>query len=87
MPSAKTHRGQVKKAEQNKSVRSFTRSRVTKARNAVAAGDTSEETSVSVKEAISALDKAARKGVIHRNEAARKKSRLQRQLNSASAGS
>ena len=32
-------------------------------------------------EAISALDKAAEKGVLHRNNAARRKSRLMRRLN------
>ena len=36
-----------------------------------------------VKDAVVALDKAARKGVIHPNNAARRKSRLARQLNSA----
>ncbi len=81
MPSAKSHRVQVKKGVQNKTVRSFTRSRVVAARNAVSDGEASEDTASAVKDAISALDRAARKGVIHANEAARKKSRLQRSLN------
>jgi small subunit ribosomal protein S20 len=34
-------------------------------------------------EAVSALDKAAQKGIIHKNTAARSKSRLMRQLNQA----
>ncbi len=86
MPSAKSHRSQVAKAARNKTVRSFTRSRVTKAREGVEENGSTDETTTAVKEAISALDRAARKGVIHPNQAARKKSRLQRSLNSA-AGS
>lgn len=81
MPSAKSHRVQVKKGARNKSVRSFTRSRVVQARDTVQASESVEDAAVSVKEAISALDRAARKGVIHPNQAARKKARLQRSLN------
>jgi len=39
-----------------------------------------------VKLAIRALDKAAEKGIIHKNNAARRKSRLMRKLNAARAG-
>lgn len=39
----------------------------------------------SVVTAISALDKAAERGIIHRNNAARRKSRLMRKLNKMSA--
>ena len=38
-----------------------------------------------VRQALRALDKAARKGVIHRNRAARAKSRLTRRFNARSA--
>jgi small subunit ribosomal protein S20 len=44
-------------------------------------GDAAEAT----KTAISALDKAAEKGVIHKNNAARRKSRLMKRLNAAAA--
>ena len=84
MPSAKSHRVQVRKAAVNRTTRSFTRSRLNKARGIVAEG-ASEEAESAVKDAISALDKAARKGVIHPNQAARKKSRLQRSLNKAAS--
>jgi small subunit ribosomal protein S20 len=40
-----------------------------------------EEAREAVKEAQAALDKAAQKGVIHKNKAARRKSRLMEQLN------
>jgi small subunit ribosomal protein S20 len=40
-----------------------------------------EEAREAVQVAVSALDKAAAKGIIHKNNAARRKSRLMRQLN------
>jgi small subunit ribosomal protein S20 len=40
-----------------------------------------EQAREAVRVAASALDKAAEKGIIHKNNAARRKSRLMRQLN------
>lgn len=40
-----------------------------------------EEAHEAVRVAVAALDKAAKKGIIHKNNAARRKSRLMRQLN------
>jgi small subunit ribosomal protein S20 len=40
-----------------------------------------EQAREAVRAAASALDKAAEKGIIHKNNAARRKSRLMRQLN------
>jgi small subunit ribosomal protein S20 len=60
--------------ERNKSTRSALKTQIKKFTN-----DTSEE---SYKAAAKALDKAASKGVIHRNAAARKKSRLAKKLGS-----
>jgi len=40
-----------------------------------------EEAREAVRVAVSALDKAAQKGVVHKNNAARRKSRLVQQLN------
>ena len=42
-----------------------------------------EEAEAMAHQAVSALDKAAQKGIIHKNTAARSKSRLMRQLNQA----
>jgi small subunit ribosomal protein S20 len=39
-----------------------------------------KETAAATQEAISALDKAAQKGIIHKNNAARRKSRLMKKL-------
>jgi len=40
-----------------------------------------EEAREAVRQAASVLDKAAEKGIIHKNNAARRKARLMRQLN------
>ena len=68
--------------ERNKGVRSELKTRV---RNAVAA---TEEGADDVEElarlAISRIDRAASKGVIHRNAAARRKSRLAKRVNASS---
>ena len=63
----------------NRSIKSLVRTSITKARNAIATGD--ENSEEAVRKAISELDRAAKKGVIHRNNAARRKSRLMKQLN------
>lgn len=84
MPAAKTHRAQQRKAARNRSTRSFTRSRVRTATEAIAAGTKNEESDAALKSAVSALDKAVTKGVLHQNTAARKKSRLTRQYNKIS---
>ena len=52
---------------------------VKKARETIEGG-TIEEARAATLTAISALDKAAEKGIIHRNNAARRKSRLMKQL-------
>lgn len=67
----------------NKAVRSELKTR-TKA--AVAAAGT-ESSADALKAAVKKLDKAATKGVIHKNAAARRKSRLTKRVNSASASS
>ena len=79
MPAAKTLRAQERKAEINRSTRSFTRSRIKAASDVIAEGTMSDESNKTLTEAISALDKAVTKGVMHRNTAARKKSRLTKQ--------
>ena len=58
---------------------------VKKARALIAAGAVEEAEQI-VRAAASTLDRAARKGAIHRNAAARKKSRLMRLLNAAKSG-
>ncbi len=63
------------KAERNKSIRSAVKTSIKKVEAAVAAKD-KEAAAAALKVAISTIDKAATKGVYHKNNAARKVSRL-----------
>ena len=70
----------------NRSTKSIVKTQITKARQAITTADTNSEQAVeAIRLAVSELDKAAKKGVIHRNNAARRKSRLMKQLNAATA--
>lgn len=64
----------------NRVYRGGARTGVRKARQLIEEGR-AEEAREAVRRAASALDKAAEKGIIHKNNAARRKSRLMRQLN------
>jgi small subunit ribosomal protein S20 len=82
-PSAlKAGRRDARKTVYRGIVRSSTRTYVKKARTLLATAKVAEaEKALQV--AIQALDKAAEKGVIHKNAAARRKSRLMSALNKA----
>jgi len=68
----------------NRNTKSIVKTEITKARQAITSPAASaEQATDAVRAAISELDKAAKKGVIHRNNAARRKSRLMKQLNAA----
>ena len=87
MPNIKSAKKRViiseKKAANNASAKSSLRTSVKKARIAIANND--EKVAVAVKTASIDLDKAAGKGLIHKNAAARKKSRMAKALNAAKA--
>jgi len=68
----------------NKSLRSLCKTNITKAERLIFSGEL-EAAREAVVAAIGALDKAAEKGVIHPNNAARRKSRLMKKLNEAQA--
>jgi small subunit ribosomal protein S20 len=80
--AAKRARQNVKRREHNRYYRTTARTYVKKARAQIAANDL-EEAEITVQSAVKLLDKAAQKGVIHRNNAARRKSRLMKALNKA----
>jgi small subunit ribosomal protein S20 len=66
----------------NRSTKSIVKTNLTKARQAIAMPTITEaDAAEAVRKAISELDKAAKKGVIHKNNAARRKSRLMNHLN------
>ena len=70
----------AKRAERNKSVRSELKSRVKSATTTIGEDGNDEL----VRAAVKRIDTAAQKGVIHKNTAARKKSRLMKKVNAAS---
>ena len=75
-------RSSARKQERNQRYRSAARTYVKKTRYLVDEGKL-EEAQAMAQQAIRTLDKAAQKGVLHRNNAARRKSRLMRHLNQA----
>ncbi|TFG67518.1 MAG: 30S ribosomal protein S20 [Anaerolineales bacterium] len=72
-------RQNVKRRARNRIIRSKTRTFVKKANQMIEAGDQSEAI-VAVKAAMSQLDRAAQKGVVHHNNADRRKARLAKKL-------
>ena len=88
MPHTKSAQKQVRVAERrqlrNKSIRSLCKTNITKAEKLIFSGEL-ELAQQAVVVAISSLDKAAEKGVIHPNNAARRKARLMKKLNEAQA--
>ena len=71
--------------ERNKAVRSELKSRTKSAVTAAESG--ADDAAERLRLAIKRIDKAASKGVIHKNAAARRKSRLVAQINRVSAES
>ena len=86
MPKTKTAeksaRSSERKAERNKAIKSGTKSKITRAEKLIASKK-GAEAGPAVTEAISSLDRAAKRKVIHPNTAARKKSRLMKKLNAS----
>jgi small subunit ribosomal protein S20 len=71
----------------NKAVRSEMRTRTKNAIRAAQSGSSAEQTAEALRMAVKKIDMAAAKGVIHRNQAANRKSRLMRRINQLLAGS
>jgi small subunit ribosomal protein S20 len=74
-----------RKKERNQPLRTKARTFVTRTRHLIDSGDI-EGAEGSARVAIAALDRAAQKGVIHENNASRRKSRLIKSLNKAKIG-
>jgi len=75
-------RSSERKRLRNRRVSSATRTEIKKARRFMEAGQIAEAAE-STHRAVSLLDRAAEKGVIHRRNAARRKSRLMQALHKA----
>lgn len=86
MPQSKSAEKEMrvakKRQQRNKSLESVCKTKVTKAEQLIFSGEL-ESGREAVTTAISALDRAAERGVIHPNNAARRKSRLMKKLNKA----
>ncbi|HBF41061.1 MAG TPA: 30S ribosomal protein S20 [Anaerolineaceae bacterium] len=75
----KRNKQNEKRRVRNRVYRGAARTYVARARAAIASSNVDDAREATLK-AISALDKAAQKGVIHKNNAARRKSRLMKHL-------
>ena len=75
----KRNRQNLKKRSRNRVYRGSARTFVRKARLALESGDVDAARAATI-QAASALDKAAQKGVLHKNNASRRKGRLMKQL-------
>lgn len=78
----KAHKQSLKRYERNKSVKSATRTAVKKALTVISAGPAADA-ALAVRDAQRAVDVAARKKVISKKTAARRKSRLAHRWNKA----
>src|SRR5882757_6239395 len=88
----KQARSGVRRALRNRAVRSEVKTKVVKARRTLVGAPVAESERYAIAlEAIHALDRAASKGILHRNNAGRRRSRLAKQLSkvtmSAAGGS
>lgn len=87
MPNIKSQKDRVVQTKKenlhNKAIKSNLKTVVKKADAAIAAGAADKEAAVVA--AVSAIDKAASKGVLHKNTAARKISRMAKRANKANA--
>ena len=86
MPNIESSKRQLRtdarRTRRNKSVRTLCKTKITQAEKLISAGKLDEAQEAAVT-AGRALDKAAVKGVIHPNNASRRKARLTKKLNSA----
>jgi small subunit ribosomal protein S20 len=75
LPAKKAGRQQIKNAQRNRSAKTETRTIVARANRSLNAGDT-DAAEPAVMLAIRTMDRAVRKGILHKNNAARRKSRM-----------
>lgn len=80
LSALKKARQSLKRNVRNKAVRTSLKTLVKKVESAVSSGNR-EDAGKALKEAIQVLNKAASKGVIHKNNASRKISNLSRKVN------
>ena len=86
MPAKKTGRQQAKRAVRTRGDRTETRTAMAQAHRSVESGDVAEA-ETAVHEALSTLDRALQKGILHKNNVNRRKSRMAARLNKMKAAS
>jgi small subunit ribosomal protein S20 len=88
LPVTKSAKKRVRVSEKqrlrNRSMRSLCKTNITKAEKLIQSGEL-EAAREAVAEAVSSLDRAAEKGILHPNHSARRKSRLLKKFNEAQA--
>ncbi|MDA1128051.1 MAG: 30S ribosomal protein S20 [Chloroflexi bacterium] len=86
MPAKKTGRQQIKRSVRTRGDRTETRSAIAKALRSVEAGDVAEA-ETDVRDALSIMDRSVQKGILHKNNVNRRKSRIAARLNKMKAAS
>ena len=88
MPNIKSVKKDVLRSRlrnlRNRAAKSTMRTFIKKANTAIVAGD-AETITPAIAKVVSVLDKTAKRGIIHKNAAARRKSRLMRRANAVTA--
>lgn len=86
MPNSRSAEKRMRQSEKRRLRNSSIRSRMrTQVKKVASAAGVSEREELALRGALSAIDKAAKRGVVHRNAAARRKSRLMRKAHAAAA--
>ena len=89
MPNIKSVKKDVIKSRKNHlrniSAKSAMKTFIKKAKAAIDTHSAVETTAAAVRTACSTIDKTAERGIIHKNQAARRKSRLMKRANKAAA--
>ena len=86
LPAKKTGRQQVKRAVRTRGDRTESRTAVAKAIRSVESGDVAEA-ETAVRDALITMDRAVQKGILHKNNVNRRKSRIAARLNKMKAAS
>jgi len=86
LPAKKAGRQQIKRSIRTRGDRTETRTALAKALRSVESGDVAEA-ETSVREALSIMDRAVQKGILHKNNVDRRKGRLAVRLNKMKAAS
>jgi len=81
LSSARAHRVSNRKRSRNVSVKTKVKNLIKTARVNIQERESSENVSSSVQDAIKNLYKAAQKGILHKKNASRRKSRLMKAMN------